>query len=54
VYYILMDVIPGQLREACRLWDQNSKVQGRIFRPERDEVTEGWSEMANKIHNLYP
>jgi hypothetical protein len=42
------------LREEHRLRVFENKVLGRIFRPKRDEVTEGWRKLHNEdIRDLY-
>jgi hypothetical protein len=42
------------LREEHRLRVFENRVMRRIFRPKRDEVTEGWRKLHNEeLHNLY-
>jgi hypothetical protein len=45
---------PLTLREEHKLRVFENKVQKRIFRPKRDEVTEGWRKMHNEeLRDLY-
>jgi hypothetical protein len=42
------------LREEHRLRVFENRVLGRIFGPERDEVTGGWRKLHNEeLHGLY-
>jgi hypothetical protein len=42
------------LREVHRLREFENRVLRRIFRPKRDEVTGGWSNLRNEeLRNLY-
>jgi plasmid maintenance system killer protein len=42
-----------ELREEYRLRVFKNKMLRRIFRPQRDEITGGWTKLHNeKLHNL--
>jgi hypothetical protein len=41
------------LREEHRLRVFENRALRRIFGPKRDEVTGGWRQLHNELHNLY-
>jgi hypothetical protein len=41
------------MKEEHRLRVFENRMLRRIFRPEKDEVTEGWTKMHKEVHNLY-